>query len=94
MPRLKFLFLFNNQLRELPEEIFNDLTSLKYLNLKKNRIKKLPKNVFVNLKSIDRIDIFDNPTTTNELDFSGLPNVKLFNETNDKFFRKDEEVDN
>jgi Leucine-rich repeat (LRR) protein len=83
---LETLRLYRNQIESLPEDAFYDLPNLKILNLSCNQIKQFPTNIFSKLAKVEEIWINDNPGTTDNVNFSGISQVKLYNETTRYYF--------
>ena len=57
------LLLLRNHIRELPSNIFADLTSLKILNLHDNLLKTIPTRGFSTLRNLTILDLSDNKIT-------------------------------
>jgi Leucine-rich repeat (LRR) protein len=56
MPQLTHLFLYRNQIEDLPEDAFNDLVNLEELYVSDNQIKVLPPKLLWNLP---KLKVFD-----------------------------------
>jgi Leucine-rich repeat (LRR) protein len=96
LQNLWILSLFGNEIEFVAEDAFWDLPNLKLLNLGSNRIKQISDKVFSRLGRIEELSINWNPESMTSVDFIGISNAKLYNETNDvvyyqngrKLFRK------
>ncbi len=60
LPSLKSLSLAGNELRELPKELFTDLTGLTKLSLENNNFHTVP-NVLAHLTALEELNINHNP---------------------------------
>lgn len=53
---IRSLRLNDNEINELPADVFTDLTNMNWISLARNHIKVLPPSLFVNCKRLDYID--------------------------------------
>jgi internalin A len=60
LTRLRDLYLYSNQIREIPEALARRLTSLQYLDLSNNQISEIPE-ALAQLTSLQRLDLSNNP---------------------------------
>jgi Leucine-rich repeat (LRR) protein len=60
------------------------------LHLNDNKIKELPTGIFVKLTAIEQIYTYNNPATTNGVDFSEIEKVELYNETWNEYYQQGE----
>ena len=86
LPKLYYLNLEGNQIKELPENLLKNLRSLKKLKIHSNKINHLPKNLFAYNLILEAVNFRNNPIKTIDVDFKLLPNLKIFNETDESCF--------
>ena len=58
---LRVLWLYENELAELPAGVFGGLSSLRFLNLSENGLAELPAGVFGGLTSLESLKLQGNP---------------------------------
>lgn len=69
--------LSENDLVEIPEGLFDNMTNLQYVYLNTNKLISLPKDLFKNNKHIEWINLrANNLTSVSQDDFSGLAELK------------------
>ena len=90
---LKSLSFPNNQLTELPKEVFRGLSNLTSLNLEDNKLTELPKEVFSGLSNLETLDLAGNKLTELPKEvFSGLSNLETLNLGSNKLTELPKEV--
>ena len=78
LPKLKQLFLANNKLKSLPDNI-GRLSKLKLLYLRNNNLKNLPSNIIKTLTNITNVSLSKNPLSLETLlKIDALKNSKIF----------------
>ena len=79
---LKTLFLFENNLTTLPENIFSETPFLKSIYMGNNRIESLPVNIFKSIDSLECLRLYNNSLTSfpEEMldDLSNVSDFSLF----------------
>lgn len=77
---LKILDVSANQIAEIKNKPFENLSKLRILNLSKNKLNNLPFELFVNLKNLTHLDVSSNNLmTVNQGVFHGLISLKFLN---------------
>ena len=86
LPNLRYLYFDINLITNIPEKLFSDLRRIEYISFYRNHIKVLPSNLFLNNLRLESLKCYNNPLKTADVDFSAIPNVKLWNETESKHY--------
>ena len=79
LPNLEYLDFANNLIMNLPDKLFSHLKNIRQITFSDNHIKVLPSNLFLNNLKLKLLITYNNPLTTNNVDFSAIPNVQLWN---------------
>jgi Leucine-rich repeat (LRR) protein len=78
---LERLMMNNNKIGSISEDAFQELRNLDTLHMYDNEINEFPSKIFANLKKLKVIQALYQKATTDNIDFSEIPDVKLHNET-------------
>ena len=90
---LKSLTFANDQLTELPKEVFSGLSNLETLYLRYNKLTKLPKEVFRGLSTLETLHLYGNQLTDLPKEvFSGLAHLKVLDLGGNKLAKLRKEV--
>ena len=65
LPSLQVLWLHNNKISRIKEEVFKGLMNLTEVNLESNKIVTFNKNALIGLSKLKKVCLFDNPINNN-----------------------------
>ena len=75
---VKKLILFDNNIKKIQKNSFNELSSLEELDLTNNEIEKIEDNSFLKLKNLQKLHLEDNKLKSlNKNIFNGLINLEI-----------------
>lgn len=90
---LKYLFLDNNNLTYISEDLFANLNGLEYLSLTNSSLSIIPTGIFRNLHNLQNLYLNNNNISTLELGvFSSLENLYTLNLASNKFKNLDASI--
>jgi Leucine-rich repeat (LRR) protein len=87
---LEKLTIDNNKFGSISEDAFQELRNLKTLYMYDNEFKEFPSKIFANLKNLKVIKSLNQKATTDNIDFSEIPDVILYNETMFAYYQNGE----
>jgi Leucine-rich repeat (LRR) protein len=87
---LERLMMNNNKIGSISEDAFQELRNLKTLYMFQNEFNEFPSKIFANLKNLKVIQSVFQTASTDNIDFSEIPDVILYNETTHFYYQNGE----